>query len=176
ACDGRAEVQVLGTWGTLCDSHWDLLDAHVLCRHLGCGFAESVPGGGHFGRGTGPTWRESFHCNGTETHLGQCPVTALGSSPCSHDRDAAAAELQGTVRFPEPGEVLQVSGLSGAAEAGPWLLSPGSDSSGALRLVGGGSRCDGRVEILQRGTWGRVLDDQWDVQEASVVCRQLRCG
>ncbi|NXV73972.1 C163A protein, partial [Atlantisia rogersi] len=40
-------------------------------------------------RGTGPTWRESFHCNGTETHLGQCPVTALGASPCSHDRDAA---------------------------------------------------------------------------------------
>ncbi|NXV83390.1 C163A protein, partial [Atlantisia rogersi] len=89
ACDGRVEVQVLGTWGTLCDSHWDLSDAHVLCHHLGCGFAESVPGGGHFGRGTGPTWRESFHCNGTETHLGQCPVTALGASPCSHDRDAA---------------------------------------------------------------------------------------
>ncbi|KAM6225919.1 scavenger receptor cysteine-rich type 1 protein M130-like [Porphyrio hochstetteri] len=143
ACDGRVEVQVLGTWGTLCDSHWDLLDAHVLCRHLGCGFAEAVPGGGRFGRGTGPTWRESFHCDGTEAQLGQCPVTALGASPCSHDRDAAVIC---------------------------------SDSSGALRLVGGGSRCDGRVEIFQRGTWGRVLDDQWDVQEASVVCRQLRCG
>ncbi|NXV83832.1 C163A protein, partial [Atlantisia rogersi] len=89
ACDGRVEVQVLGTWGTLCDSHWDLLDAHVLCRHLGCGFAESVPGAGRFGRGTGPTWRESFHCDGTEAQLGQCPVTALGASPCSHDRDAA---------------------------------------------------------------------------------------
>ena len=56
------------------------------------------------------------------------------------------------------------------------LLSPGSAGFGSLRLVGGGSRCDGRVEIFQDGVWGRVLDDQWDVQEASVVCRQLRCG
>ena len=56
------------------------------------------------------------------------------------------------------------------------LLSPGSASFASLRLVGGGSRCDGRVEILQRVTWGRVLDDQWDVQEASVVCLQLQCG
>ncbi|NXI50714.1 C163A protein, partial [Chloroceryle aenea] len=48
--------------------------------------------------------------------------------------------------------------------------------SGSLRLVGGGSRCDGRVEIFQSGTWGRVLAERWDVQEARVVCRQLRCG
>ncbi|XP_071886429.1 scavenger receptor cysteine-rich type 1 protein M130-like [Anas platyrhynchos] len=89
ACEGRVEVEVLGTWGTLCASRWDLSDAHVLCRHLGCGFAESIPGGGHFGRGTGPIWRDSFHCDGTEAHLGQCPVTALGALPCSQENAAA---------------------------------------------------------------------------------------
>ncbi|XP_059688481.1 scavenger receptor cysteine-rich type 1 protein M130-like [Gavia stellata] len=144
-CEGRVEVQVLGTWGTLCASRWDLLDAHVLCRHLDCGFAESLPGGGHFGRGTGPVWTDSFHCDGSEAHLGQCPVTALGASRCSHENDAA-------------------------------VICSGSAGSMSLRLVGGGSRCDGRVEIFQHGTWARVLDDQWDVQEASVVCRQLQCG
>ncbi|XP_035745294.1 scavenger receptor cysteine-rich type 1 protein M130 [Egretta garzetta] len=89
ACEGRVEVEVLGTWGTLCASHWDLSDAHVLCHHLNCGFAESIPRGGHFGRGIGPVWRDSFHCDGTETHLGQCPMTALGASPCSHENNAA---------------------------------------------------------------------------------------
>ena len=88
-CMGRVEVEVQGTWGTLCASRWDLLDAHVLCHHLGCGFAVSVPEGGHFGRGTGPVWSDSFHCEGTETSLDHCPVTALGASPCSHENDAA---------------------------------------------------------------------------------------
>ncbi|NXX24089.1 C163A protein, partial [Podargus strigoides] len=164
ACEGRVEVQVLGTWGTLCDSRWHLLDAHVLCRHLDCGFAESVPGGGHFGRGTGPVWRDSFHCDGTEAQLGQCPVTALGAPPCSHENDAAVV-CSGQ-------DMPQAARLPSATKGWTWLLSPGPDGSASLRLVGGGSRCDGRVEIFQRGTWGRVLDDQWDVQEASVVCRQ----
>ncbi|XP_062453544.1 antigen WC1.1-like [Rhea pennata] len=143
ACLGRVEVQVQGTWGTLCDSRWDSSDAHVLCHQLNCGFAESVPQGGRFGRGTGPVWRDTFHCDGTESHLGQCPVTVLGASPCSQDNNAGVV----------------CSGLSGS-----------------LRLVDGGSRCDGRVEVALHGAWGRVVDDQWDTNDASVVCRQLQCG
>ncbi|KAM8795479.1 scavenger receptor cysteine-rich type 1 protein M130-like [Eudromia elegans] len=143
SCSGRVEIEVEGTWGTLCHSGWDISDAHVLCHQLNCGFAESISAGGHFGRGTGPAWRDTFHCNGTESHLGQCPVTALGVSPCSPDNDAG----------------VFCSGLSGS-----------------LRLVGGGSRCDGRVEMALNGTWHRVLDEQWDLDDASVVCRQLQCG
>ncbi|XP_067426039.1 antigen WC1.1-like, partial [Emydura macquarii macquarii] len=143
ACSGRVEIQVLGAWRTVCDSHWDLPDANVLCHQLDCGFAVSAPGGGYFGKGTGSVWTDPFHCKGTEPHLGHCPVTALGVSQCSHDNDAGV-------------------NCSGRRES--------------LRLWNGESRCDGRVEISLRGVWGRVLDDQWDMNDATVVCRQLQCG
>ncbi|XP_071894490.1 antigen WC1.1-like [Anas platyrhynchos] len=145
-CAGRVEVEAQGTWGALCASAWDLRDAHVLCRHLGCGPAASLPPGGHFGTGTatGPLRRDALSCSGSERHPGECPVALLGEPACP------------------PGHAAAVN-CSGAAE--PLRLLDGeSRCDGRLEVA------------TSPGTWARVAAGPGDDRAALVACRQLGCG
>ncbi|XP_078510972.1 scavenger receptor cysteine-rich domain-containing group B protein-like isoform X2 [Lissotriton helveticus] len=86
-CAGRVEVFHQSTWGTVCDDHWGLTNAQVVCRELGCGAALSAPGSAFFGEGTGPIWLDDVNCKGNEASLMHCTASSLGKHNCRHAED-----------------------------------------------------------------------------------------
>ncbi|XP_010839704.1 PREDICTED: antigen WC1.1-like, partial [Bison bison bison] len=87
-CAGRVEILDQGSWGTICDDGWNLDDAHVVCRQLGCGQALNATTSAHFGAGSGPIWLDDLNCTGKESHLWKCPSRGWGRHDCRHKQDA----------------------------------------------------------------------------------------
>ena len=53
-----------------------------------------------------------------------------------------------------------------------WCIG-GECIENSIRLFGGRTPYEGRVEVCLYGRWGVVCDDGWSNNDARVVCRQL---
>uniref|UniRef100_A0A3B3DX58 SRCR domain-containing protein n=1 Tax=Oryzias melastigma TaxID=30732 RepID=A0A3B3DX58_ORYME len=51
-----------------------------------------------------------------------------------------------------------------------------SGSTESIRLVNGDNQCSGRLEVKSNNSWSIVCEDDFDQQDAEVVCRELDCG
>jgi len=89
-CAGRVEVLHEEQWGSVCHDSWDLNDAQVVCKQLGCGDAVLAPTKATFGQGSDTIWLDDVNCTGTEAALSECPARPWGDHNCYHKEDASA--------------------------------------------------------------------------------------
>ncbi|XP_065845299.1 scavenger receptor cysteine-rich domain superfamily protein-like isoform X3 [Oscarella lobularis] len=140
--EGRVEIFHNKTWGTICDSGWDIEDANVVCNQLFSVPAVEFKSGAYYGSGTGKVWLENVGCKSSDTKLSKCSNSGWGTSSCSHGRDVGVA-CYGT----------------------------------NIRLQGGSSPREGRVEVYRNNAWSSVCGDAsfsgWNKLVGNVICQQL---
>nr|QBA18368.1 VIgL family SRCR-related protein [Littorina littorea] len=87
--EGRVEIRVGLSWGTVCDDGWDVNEARVVCNMLGFFKAGAVAKPkAAFGHGTGPIVLDDIKCTGSEQDIRFCPASPFGTHNCAHGEDA----------------------------------------------------------------------------------------
>ncbi|XP_037541065.1 deleted in malignant brain tumors 1 protein [Nematolebias whitei] len=87
-CSGRVEVFYEDSWGTVCDDHWSISNAAVLCRELNCGTVLEAKKNAFFGEGKEQIWLDDVQCTGSESSILKCSHKGLGVHNCGHTEDA----------------------------------------------------------------------------------------
>ncbi|XP_057358578.1 neurotrypsin isoform X4 [Manis pentadactyla] len=142
--EGTVEIYANGIWGTVCSSHWDDSDASVICRQLQPGGKGVAKQTPFSGLGLIPIYWSNVRCRGDEENILLCEKDIWQGRVCPQKMAAA------------------VTCIFSHGPAFP-----------IIRLAGGSSMHEGRVELYHAGQWGTICDDQWDDADAEVICRQL---
>merc|ERR1719220_148317 len=158
---GRLEVLLRGRWGTVCDRNWSIQSANVACRAMGYGSAQATTTRSTFGPGHLPMWLSDVQCLGHEKSLFDCDYKNISSRHSIPDDYAWAIPKEECNHDREIGVQCHV---------------PDFKPEKNLRIVGGETNLEGRVEVKVDRQWGAICSDGWSILETTVVCRQLGLG
>ena len=132
---------------------------------LHCSLADSTAyGNAFFGQGSDINIAmDDVGCTGSEASLFSCAHTT--NHNCGHTEDAGVqCVTRECITFSHKYEVF-------FKYRTPVCIT--ACSHGSIRLRGGSTSSNGRVEVCLNGDWGTVCHDRWSTVDSNVACRQL---
>jgi len=134
--EGRLEVLLGETWGTVCGDIDDIddIDAGVVCYMLGYGSTgRSI--GNRYGAGRGQIWLDDVQCDGTERYISDCSHRGWGVQNCAHTDDVSVSCVDDSTTA----NTTSISSISSVAASSPitaesspnttWTSSPNYTAS-----------------------------------------------
>lgn len=174
--EGNVEVFYRGRWGSICDDEWDIREAYIVCKMLGYNRAVRATFNSQFGRGRDLIWMDNMFCTGREFRLDRCRFDGWGVHDCNH-AEAAGVVCDGqrarAINQAAPAEQQTPTSPPPAQKTAIRLVT---EKDLTVRLVGGRTTTEGRVEVRMPQGWGLLCGDGWAIMEANVVCNQLGLG
>ncbi|XP_033112781.1 deleted in malignant brain tumors 1 protein-like [Anneissia japonica] len=143
ANQGRIELYHNGSYGNICSVRWGFRDCAVVCRSYNYRLCYNYYRRSEYGVGNGSMLMYDVKCSGYETTLSDCEHSGWGN--------------------------LTDDCYDGVNIAGVDCRDTALD----IRLINGQYPNEGRVEMFDKGMWGIVCDSGWDIDDATVACRQI---
>lgn len=177
---GRVEIYINGTWGTICSRQFAAEEAQVVCRQLR--FNETLIKYSQavldlrFGEGTGPVYIDDIKCLGYEKRLNNCMISYCTNNYCNQINNVGVicygtpcATPNPTIRPPTD---VPTAGPGLGFVTDPGICNPLTNTVRLLRppdIMAGA----GVVELFHSGRWVAITDDCFDRNAAAVICRML---
>ncbi|XP_063348700.1 scavenger receptor cysteine-rich type 1 protein M130-like [Pelmatolapia mariae] len=173
-CSGRLQVKSNQRWSSVCEADFDLQDAEVVCRELGCG-PPSLLQGALYGEVEAPVWSREFQCGGHESALLDCRSSGSARSSCSPGNAAGLTCSDSDVRL--VGGASRCGGTLEVKHLGEWRPVDGSDwTLKEAAVVCEHLDCGSAVYVGERGE--SSYRSVWEIKPDCVRFRsgQIECA